>query len=77
MPMQAEKAKSILEALCEDNQIKTSYVDTENTTNALRKKIYSIWPSTKKAITKGGRQGKAALEKLKSGTYKLKLSAYK
>ena len=41
------------------------------------KKIYSLWTSTKKAIKKGGRQGRAALDKLKSGTYTLNLGGYK
>ena len=72
-----EQAKSVLEAICEQHQINLAYVETDKVINNLRGKLYKLWTNTKVQLSKGGRQGLAVIEKLKSTTYKLNFAGYK
>ena len=72
-----EQATSILETLCNQNGVLQEHLDTPRIANNLRKSIGQIMTKAKKAIRRGGKQGKIMMEKMKAATYNLRLGGYK
>ena len=66
-----ESADFVLRQLCSDNGINLEFVDSESAISRLLSKAKRLVPEIKKAARKGGRSGKAAVEKFKKLSYKL------